>query len=286
MQLLETIPLRSVPAFYQHAYDRILYLKTPAETPARLLKAIGLFNVITAQLGRKPGATLSGIATAIGMTYQGLLKTARYLEKIGLVVVNPLAVPTPFVRHKQHTERRIEDLSQRYPRPLRFECFRQMDASDAPAMWQMTYDALLDQRGPRDTSAKALTCMGLLNIMARMSAHKVLITKASLAARLDMTAHALTDHVDYLRGLGLIAITEQRSRACNAREYRIELPAPIIEHCNATLRQLERFFRHPGWEDAAHLRRMAHEHRRQVLASRQEIFFPLRPIRVEGRNRL
>lgn len=89
---LQEIPVNLVPAFYQHAYDRILYLRSAEATPARALKAIGLYNVITHLLAIDDDASISTIAREIDMTYQGLLPTARYLERVGLVEVNKLAV--------------------------------------------------------------------------------------------------------------------------------------------------------------------------------------------------
>lgn len=272
---LETIPVQLVPAFYQHAYDRILYLRTPDETPVRALKAIGLYNVITQLLAREDLVSLSMIARELGMTYQGLLRTGRYLEKVGLIEINKLTVASPFIVAKQRAVRRFHEICRDYQNPLTFEQARAFTARDAPAMWHMAYATLLNRRGPHDTAAKALKCMGLLNVIARMAGTDTVVTKAMLAARLGMAAHGLTSQIEYLQRLDLVVIHEQRSRISNAREYRIEIPEPIVEHARISLLQLQRQLKQPGWEDGARLRRMAAEHRKDVLESRSQTYVPL-----------
>ncbi|WP_122523119.1 hypothetical protein [Pannonibacter phragmitetus] len=279
MRRLETIPVHLVPAFYQHAYDRILYLRAPEDTPARALKAIGLYNVITQLLARENLVSLATIGREIGMTYQGLLRTGRYLENVGLIEINKLTVPSPFILAKHRAVRRFQEICRDYQNPLTFEQARQFAARDAPAMWHMAYATLLNGRGPDDTAAKVLKCMGLLNVIARMAATDVVVTKAMLAARLDMTAHTLTSQIEYLQRLDLVAIHEQRSRVSNAREYRIDIPEPIVEHANISLRQLQRQLKQPGWEDGARLRQMAAEHRKDVLKSRSQTYVPLAPLK-------
>ncbi|ELT51189.1 hypothetical protein [Brucella intermedia] len=282
MHRLESIPVHLVPAFYQHAYDRILYLRPPEETPARALKAIGLYNVITQLLAREDLVSLSTIAREIGMTYQGILRTGRYLETVGLIEISKLSVASPFILAKQRAVRRYHEICRDYQNPLTFEQARHFTARDAPAMWHMAYDTLLNRRGPDDTAAKALKCMGLLNVIARMAATNVVVTKAMLAARLGTAAHTLTSHIEYLQRLDLVAIHEQRSRASNAREYRIEIPEPFVEHANVSLLQLERQLKRPGWEDGARLRRMAADHRRGVMESRAETYVPLAQLKKNG----
>lgn len=284
LRRLEAIPVHLVPAFYQHAYDRILYLRTPDDTPARALKAIGLYNIITHLLASEDEGSITTVGRQIGMTYQGLLPTTRYLERAGLVEVNKLAVARPFIQHKQKAVRRYEEICRQVRDPLTFEEARTLSPKDAPAMWHMAYGTLLKGRGRGDTPAKALQCMGLLNVIARMAATNVIVTKAMLAARLDMAAHALTSHIQYLQRLDLIAIHEQRSRVSNAREFRIEVPEPIAEHANISLRQLVRQLKQPGWEEGACLRRKAAEHRKRVLEARNEPYHPLTALSGNGRK--
>lgn len=278
MRRLETISVRLVPAFYQHAYDRILYMRTEDETPTRALKAIGLYNIITHLLSYDARAGISSIACQIGMTYQGILPTARFLERLGLVEVNKLAVATPFIVHKQKAMRRCEEIRREFGDPISFEIARALPHTDAPALWHIAYESLLNGRGEDDTAAKALQCMGLLNVIARVAGSHVVVTKALLAKRLDMAAHALTGHLEYLYRHDLIEVHEQRSRICNAREYRIEIPRPIAVHANRSMLQLWKQVKLPGWEDAARLRQMATELRCKILTERGEPYYPLSPL--------
>lgn len=275
MRRLEAIPVHLVPAFYQHAYDRILYMRGEDETPTRALKAIGLYNVITHLLAHDTDAAISTIAREIGMTYQGILPTMRFLERIELVWANKLTVAKPFIKHKQKAIKRFEEIRRDYGDPLTYRTASSLHHRDAPAMWHMAYESLLIGRREGDTSAKVLQCMGLLNIIARIAGSNVEVTKALLAKRLDMTAHALTGHIEYLRRNDLIEIHEQRSKVSNAREYRIEIPRPIAIHANRSMMQLWKQVMQEGWEEAAILRQMATDLRRKLQTERGEIYAPL-----------
>lgn len=278
MRRLEAIPVHLVPAFYQHAYDRILFMRTENETPTRALKAIGLYNIITHLLTHDEDAAISTIAHKIGMTYQGILPTMRFLERIGLVEINKLAVATPFIKHKRKAVKRCEQIRREHGEPLPYEVAGTLSHSDAPAIWHMAYDTLLKGRAEGDTVAKALQCMGLLNIIARIAGSGVQVTKALLAKRLDMAAHALTGHIEYLRRHDLIKIHEQRSKVSNAREYRIEIPHPIVVHANKSMIQLWKQVVRSGWEDAARLRQMSTELRCKLQTERGETYRPLAPL--------
>jgi hypothetical protein len=278
MRRLEAIPVHLVPAFYQHAYDRILFMRTEDEKPTRALKAIGLYNIITHLLAHDDEASISTIARKIGMTYQGILPTTRLLERVGLVEINKLSVATPFIKHKQRALKRCDEIRRQFGDPISYEVANTLSHTDAPAMWHMAYDTLINGRGDGDTTAKALQCMGLLNIIARIAGSNVEVTKAMLAKRLNMAAHALTCHIEYLERNNLIELHEQRSKVSNAREYRIELPRPIVVHANRSMLQLWKQVKLHGWEDAARLRQMATELRRKIMTERGEIYKPLSPI--------
>lgn len=278
MRRLNAIPVHLVPAFYQHAYDRILFMRTEDEKPTRALKAIGLYNIITHLLADDEETAISTIARKIGMTYQGILPTTRLLERVGLVEINKLSVATPFIKHKQQAMKRCREIRREFGYPIRYEDASTLPHNDAPAMWHMAYDTLLSGRGKGDTTAKTLQCMGLLNIIARIAGSNVEVTKAMLAKRLDMTAHALTCHIDYLHRNNLIEIHEQRSKVSNAREYRIEIPRPMVVHANKSMLKLWKQVVKAGWEDAAHLRQMATELRRKLQTERGEVYKPLSPI--------
>lgn len=273
MRKLDEIPLSLVPAFYQHAYDRILYLRAGDETPARMLKAIGLYDAITYMLAENDQLSLTMIAKRIGMTYAGLLKTARYLERVGLLEINKLMVASPFILHSKKAIRRYRDLrKQGVTCSFDDVCVRPI--SDVPVIWYLAHCKVLKARGPNDTAAKALKCLGLLKVIARMRSFDLIVTRAMLASWLDMTPHTLTAHIQYLEKHDLIAVRERRSRCSNAREYQIEVPDPVLEHTFNSLRQLERVLVRLGWQEGLELRDRASALRRRVLEERNEPFVP------------
>ncbi|MAN77409.1 MAG: hypothetical protein CML24_09505 [Rhizobiales bacterium] len=280
---LEEISVSQVPAFYQHAYDRILYQRYEGVTPARSLTAIGLYNVITCMLAQHDEVSIASIGREIGMTYAGLLKTARYLECVGLIEISRLTVASPFIEAKKRAIRQLSGQKHVSDCPG-FEEIERCSVKDVPALWCIAYNLILKRRGPGDTAVKSLKCIGLLNVIARMAACNATVTKTLLAERLDLAAHSLTPYLDYLVAVGLIRMREQRARASNSREYRIEMPRPVIEHALNSLRQLERELKRRGWVDALRLREMARAHRKRLLEARNEPFVPISAIRMEKRR--
>ena len=287
MRRLEEIPVSLVPAFYQHVYDRILYGRGDGDTPARALTAMGMYNVIARILASQGEATIPALAAAVGMTYPGVLKTLRYLERLGLVSVSKNGTPanagaitqvtiaSPFVENARRAMRKIE----RVRRDLGDDqCVFDPEISaldnDAPALWAAAYSVILSGRGPDDTAVKALKTIGLLNVMARMAACNIVVTKTMLAARLDMVCNALTPQIEYLVGLRLVEKQRHRLRDNNGMECRIILPKPFVTHVQRSLRRLEAELEQAGWEYGLRYRRLAREHRKHVMRQRGAINIP------------
>lgn len=243
MNRLNDFSNSSVPALFQHVYDRMLNNRGPEDTPSKALKCMGLFNVIARLRAQGQEVTHGTLAKSVGLTFPGVLRPLAYLKKLELIdihtvkqpgasnTVQHIEVPEPFVRHTRLTLRRIEGASDRWRRETSPEA--------VSSLFHEAYTRMLDERGPKDTAGKALKSIGLINVMARVRALGTPLTRPALAKFLGVSDNTLCPQVEYLARFGLITLTLTRPEHRLGQEYKIQIPDAFVIHTRRSLRRLE-----------------------------------------------